>query len=275
MRISAAVISVVLLSGCTSTLTKVESPIQIDRFAGVKGCFLLFNMKTNKFDKVIGDEATCKERNSASSTFKVPLAVMAFDSGVLKDENVVLKWDGKKDVREESNKDHNAKTWMSQSIVWFSQRITPKLGQKKLQKYLNDFDYGNKDLSAGITQAWLQSPSDKSALKISAYEQTEFMKKLWTDSLPASKRAMKITRDITFLEASPKGYSLNGKTGSNFYDKERKVRLGWFISHLQKGDEEYIAVTTFSDIAPSNSTQYGGMRAKEITKEILGDLGLW
>lgn len=245
-----------------------------DTFKDMKGCFLLYNLKTQKFDKIIG-EATCRERFPACSSFKVPLAVMAFDSGVLKDENVVLKWDGVKDSRPEVNQDHNAKTWMRDSVVWFSQRITPKLGTQKFQKYLTAFKYGNEDFSSGITTAWLNSPSDPNGLKISAYEQVEFMRKLWTNTLPVSHRSMELTRDITYLETSPKGFKLNGKTGSGFYDKEKKVNLGWFISHIQKGDQEYIAVTTLSDLQPYPTFSYGGPRAKQITKDILTAEGLW
>lgn len=267
--------TLLFMVGCTESPKVKEATAPKNYFAQTKGCFLLYNMKTNHFDQVIGDE-TCKEQFPACSTFKVPLAVMAFDSGVLKDENQVFKWNGVKDMREESNHDHNAKTWMRDSIVWFSQRITPKLGEKKFQKYLNSFDYGNKDISSGIKTAWLVSPAEKSsALKISAYQQVDFMKNLWTDSLPVSKRAMQLTREITFLEKSPKGFNLSGKTGSNFYDKEHKTHFGWFISHIQNNDQEYIAVTNISDLQPVEIKGYGGMRAKSLTKEILSDLGLW
>lgn len=249
--------------------------VSANYFDKMDGCFLLFNMKTGHIDKVIGDER-CRKQLPACSTFKVPLAVMAFDSGILKDESVTLKWDGKKDSREESNRDHNAQTWMKQSIVWFSQRLTPKLGKKKIQKYLNDFDYGNKDLAAGIQQAWLVSPSDEGpALKISAYEQLEFMKKLWTSSLPASARSMQKTRDITYLETSPRGTKLSGKTGSNFYDKNHQIHLGWFISHIQNGNQEYITIANFTDLVPVETAGFGGFRAKEITKKILADSDLW
>lgn len=244
-------------------------------FPNQKGCFLLYNMRTKTFDKVIGEEV-CQEQFPACSSFKVPLAVMAFNSGILKDENTVLKWNGVKDSREELNKDMDAQTWMKVSAVWYSQRITPKLGKKSFQKYLDAFDYGNKDLSAGITEAWLVSPAEKSsALKISAYEQVKFMEKLWTDRLPASKKAMKLTRDITFIETSPKGYKLSGKTGSNFFDIDKKIQFGWFISHISNGDQEYIAVTNFSDLKSSKLSEYGGPRAQAVTKRILTDMGLW
>jgi len=261
-------LAIPLLISCASTR------VSQDPFAQMKGCFLLYDVKTGKYQKTIGADH-CKELLPACSTFKVPLAVMAFDSRTLKDENVVLKWDGQKDERDALNKDHNAKTWMSDSVVWFSQRITTKLGKKRLQKYLSSFRYGNQDLSAGITDAWLVSPNEKNGLKISAYDQAELMKKLWTDALPASKRAQSIAREITFLEKSPKGFVLHGKTGSNYYDPERKVRLGWFIGHLANGEKKYIVVTNFSDLAPSQEGGYGGPKAKEITKQILTAENLW
>lgn len=210
------------------------------------------------------------------SSFKIPIAVMAFDANVIRDEHQKLKWDGVKNERDVVNQDHNAITFMRDSVVWFSQRVTSKLGEKKFQEYLNKFDYGNKDIRPSITTAWLANPgSDTPALRISAYEQVEFMKKLWTNTLPVSQRAMDITKKITYLETSPKGYKLSGKTGSNFYDETRTRHLGWFISHLQKGNEEYIAVINFRDMLPSKEEGYGGPKAKAIEKKILEDSGLW
>jgi beta-lactamase class D len=270
----------VLVSACVGSSKKTEmTNSDQDYFAGAKGCFLLYDMKSKSFKKVIGEE-NCRERFVACSTFKVPLSVMAFDSGVLKDESQVLKWNGEKGFLKSHDQDHNAKTWMRDSVVWFSQRLTPQLGREKVQQYLHDFKYGNEDFSGDITHAWLVSPGDNDpAVKISAYEQVEFMKNLWTDNLPVSKRATRITRDLTFLETSPHGFKLNGKTGSNYYDhdyqKEKRLGFGWFVSHLEKGDQEYIAVANLSDLTPTDQKQYGGLRAKQITKKILMDEGLW
>ena len=249
--------------------------VQDAYFQNMDGCFLLYNMKTGVFEKVIG-EARCRERFSPCSTFKVPLAVMAFDAGILKNEDQVLKWDGRRNSRDVANRDHNARTWMKDSIVWFSQRLTPELGGERLGKYLHAFHYGNEDMSAGITQAWLVAPDAAgAALKISAYEQVEFMKNLWTGKLDASARAVQITKDITYLETSPGGFRLSGKTGSSFYHDNMKIRLGWFMAHVDNGVKEYIAVTNFSDLLPTDDALPGGPRAKEITKKILVEQGLY
>ncbi len=245
-----------------------------DYFRDMSGCILLYNLKSGKFEKVIGEQV-CNEQFPASSSFKIPLAVMAFDSGVLRDENEVLKWDGKKDERAAVNQDHNAKTWLRDSVVWFSQRLVLKMSEPKFQKYLNEFNYGNKDLSGGLTDAWINRPTAP-ALKISAYEQVEFMQALWNSKLPVSKRAMDLTKKISYLETSPKGFRLSGKTGSNFYSDDRRIRLGWFIGHLARGDREYISVVVFRDLKkPTKGEPYGGFQAKRIEKAFLADQGLW
>lgn len=259
-------LSLFLLTACASAPEPQDFP--------EKGCFLLYDLKTEKF--VIEKGNTCKEEIVACSTFKVPLAVMAFDSGVLKDEKQVLKWDGKKHTMVEAwNGDHNAETWMKNSVVWFSQRLTPMMGEKKTKDYLNRFDYGNKDLSAGLTDAWIEKPTAPAKLAISPYGQINFMKKLWQGTLPASQRSMLLTKKIMYLETSPNGFDLHGKTGSGFYDDERKLHLGWFIAHVKKGEKEYLSVMNFSDVKPFTEKGFGGMRAKEMTKKYLAAEGLW
>jgi beta-lactamase class D len=244
-------------------------------FPQKSSCFLLYNMKTRSFEKQINPE-NCKLQFPACSTFKVPLAVMAFDAKMLKNEKETLRWDGVNRELEPWNHDQNAQTWMKESVVWFSQRLTPKISERRLKKYLKKFNYGNQNLSGGITEAWLMAPNSLGTpLAISAYEQVDFMRKLWSDELPASRRSQRLTRDITYLETSPKGFKLNGKTGSNFYDKKNNIRLGWFIAHLEGHGKEYIAVTNFSDLKPSAEKEWGGLKSKEITKAILNDLGLW
>lgn len=262
-------LSILLLSCATP-----RSKPPVNPFVDKSGCFLLYNLKTDALEKSIGD--ACEKRSPACSTFKVPLAVMAFDAGILKDEKEVLKWDGEKRMIDAWNKDHSAESWMTNSVVWFSQRLTPKLGEKKVKKYLEDFDYGNKDISPGLTTAWLNGPNDpKGSLAISPKEQIEFLKKLWRNELPASRRAQELAKKLTYLETSPRGFRLSGKTGSNIGSADKKRQLGWFIAHVTNGDEEYLAVTNFADLKPVETKLFGGQRAKEITKLFLMENNLW
>src|SRR5580765_6155607 len=117
-------------------------------FAGRDGCFELYDLKTNTL--VVRSSSTrCAQRTSPCSTFKVPLALMAFDAGILEDETSMLKWDGTKTSRDSWNHDQTAATWMQNSVVWFSQRLTPQLGMKRVKAYLAKLDFGNQDTSGG------------------------------------------------------------------------------------------------------------------------------
>lgn len=236
-------------------------------------CFLLYNLKTDKFEKEINPQF-CKIQLPPASTFKVPLAVMSFDAGLLKDENTTLKWDGQKRFMDAWNKDHTARTWMRDSVVWFSQELSPKLGAEKMTDYLNKFEYGNRDMSGGIKHAWLTpSPASegmKNSLKISAYEQVNFLKNLWNQKLPVSQDAQIKTKSILAKEENPPHRELLGKTGSGFTGEEMNLRIGWYVAHLKSGMKEYIVVTNFTDTKEMPQPRnYGGPEAKELTKQIL------
>lgn len=246
-----------------------------DPYPGKDVCILLVNARTGVTESA-WNENRCRERFPACSTFKVPLALMAFDAGILRDEKQVMQWDSQPRLLDAWNRDHNAETWMRESVVWFSQRLTPILGETKIKKYLADFHYGNENIAAGLTDAWLKTPDNQQgALGISAFEQVAFFRRLFDDNLPVSAHAAELSKKIISLETSPRGYQLSGKTGSNTYEADRNRRLGWFVGHLQRGEEEYIAATNFSDTKPTADKTFGGKAAKEITKAYLFASGLW
>jgi len=177
-------------------------------FAGRDGCFALYDLKAKTL-VVRSNPDRCALRTSPCSTFKVPLALMGFDAGVLTDENSSMPWDGKKTTRDVWNRDQTAATWMQNSVVWFSQRLTPLLGMDKVKAYLAGFDFGNQDMSGGLTRAWLES-----SLLVSPDEQLRFWGRFWREELPVSKHAFAMTKKITFVDTSEKGWILHGKTGS-------------------------------------------------------------
>ncbi len=110
-------------------------------------------------------EGECDRAVTPASTFKVPLAVMGFDSGILIDAKHPA-WDfqpGFADWMENWKTTVTPRYWLDKSVVWYSQELTKKLGPEKFAGYVTAFDYGNKDVSGnpgkndGLTQAWLRS----------------------------------------------------------------------------------------------------------------------
>lgn len=135
-------------------------------------------------------------------------------------------------------------------------------------------------MSGGLTTAWLTNPPffkvpPMPTLKVSADEQLGFLNSLWLGQLKATPRAVELTKKVTFLETSPKGVTLNGKTGSGWLGVD-KLRLGWFISHIEGIGKEYTAVVSLTEKKRRKSyNSYAGYEAKKILKDFLADNGLW
>lgn len=264
------ILSLIFISSCSSKKTFPDKDV----------CFLLYDLKHEKFEEVF-NETRCREQFPAASTFKVALGVMAFDSGVFKDEtNPVYKWDGKITAIDSWNKDANPTSWMRDSVVWMSQAITPKIGADKIKNYLEDFKYGNQDMSGGLKYAWL-TPAPfinepmQNSLKISGYEQVLFLRRLWRRELKASDKAQRMTQKLMTVDKSHRGNILTGKTGSGFRDQNLDYRLGWFVGHLQTEKSEYIVVINFSDKQKQPAGTFGGREAKELALKWLTEKKLW
>ena len=242
-------------------------------FAGRDGCFEIYDLTTNRLVARY-NPAHCAKRYPPQSTFKVPLSLMAFDEGLLTNENSMIKWNGKRYSRPEWNHNQTAASWMRLSVVWFSQRLTPRLGMAKIKQFLHAFRYGNEDFSGGITKAWLDS-----SLLVSPDEQLRFWKAFWREDLPVSKHAIAMTKKITYLETSSTGWVLNGKTGSSaaVSDKGKLLRgSGWFVGHIgRRGGHEYVFVTHYVDRVPPRDTRPPGWIAREISAKILVQMGLY
>jgi len=273
IAVAAILISVLaLIAASLASPAWSAEPDYATLFAGRDGCFELYDLKSNRTITRYNPKRLATPL-SPCSTFKVPISLMAFDAGILKDEKSTIRWDGTRYSRKEWNQDQTATTWMSRSVVWFSQKLTPQLGMDRIKKYLAGFQYGNQDMSGGITKAWLQA-----SLLISPDEQLAFWKRFWREDLPVSKHAFAMTKKITYVDTSPAGWILHGKTGSGAIlgpDGRPMGGMGWFAGHVSKGDREYVFVTNYSDqVAPADSLPPGPV-ARGITLKILSQIGLY
>jgi beta-lactamase class D len=229
-------------------------------FNGNTGCLIIRNIKTG-VDEVKFGGKFCEERVYACSTFKVPIALMAIDRGLIEDEKTFFRWDGNDKGMEFWNRDQTAQSWISDSVVWISQLLTPKLGMPAIQDYLKDFGYGNQDMSGGITKAWLSS-----TLKISPNEQVSFLRRLWNGELKVSEKAMSLAKKLTYAETFPSGVVLHGKTGSGF---NADYRIGWYVGSFKSGGDEYVFAINFKDTKKPLSKAFAGREAKEMLRGML------
>ncbi|HEV3470674.1 MAG TPA: penicillin-binding transpeptidase domain-containing protein [Pyrinomonadaceae bacterium] len=236
-------------------------------FKDRRGTFVLHSLKGGRYER--HDAARAAERFTPFSTFKIPNSLIGLETGVIRDADFEIKWDSKKypafgDTAPFTSwwQDQTLRTAFRRSVVWYYRELASRVGAEKMKEMVERLDYGNEDTSGGVDRFWLGS-----TLKISADEQVEFLKRLYKEELPVSKRSMAVVKEIMTLEEGP-GYKLSGKTGGGPLAEGRF--LGWFVGYLEaKGDTHFFALQL-------EGPTYVSIRDERIrlTKQILADRSL-
>lgn len=210
-------------------------------------CTLVADART---ETILVEEGDCGSRVTPASTFKIALAVMAFDAGILTDATAPAlqfrpgdpDWGGANWTR-----DTDPASWMQFSVLWYSQRIAQAMGAEKLTRYARDFGFGTADFSGdpgfdnGLERAWIAS-----SLLISPREQATFLRALVIGDLPVRPDAMRHAREIVERHEVG-GWVIHGKTGTAYprradrsFDYARG--WGWYVGWAQLDDRELVFV---------------------------------
>ncbi len=193
-------------------------------------------------------EGNCDERISAASTFKIAISLMGFDAGLFSTPDAP-EWpfkEGYADWNPNWRQATTPRSWMRDSVVWFSQRATEQLGAERFATYVDAFDYGNEDVSGdkgkgnGLTNAWLSS-----SLQISPTEQVGFLSRMITGQLPVSASAVSNTKELMDFGQRPGGWHVYGKTGAGLPFDENGTLLkgqpfGWYVGWMENADRNIV-----------------------------------
>lgn len=218
---------------------------------------------------VLQEEGDCRSRVTPASTFKIALALMGYDAGILTSAQQpalpfkpgYADWGGKN-----WQQTTTPLRWMAYSVVWYSQQIAHDLGADRLSAYASRFNYGNGDFSGdsgqnnGLERAWISS-----SLTISPYEQTQFLYRLVTAQLPVAAQAIQQTGAIVEHTQAGGGWTIWGKTGAAFPRKtdgkfDRARGWGWFVGWAKKGETTLVFARLNQD--ERRNTESGGIRAR-------------
>jgi beta-lactamase class D len=199
---------------------------------GTDGTFVGY--KVDDYLIIASDKERSGEDKLPASTFKVPNSLIALETGVVADPvKDVFKWDGVTRSIEAWNKDHTLRSAIVASVVPVYQEIARRIGAERMQKYVNLFEYGNRDIGGGIDQFWLTGN-----LRIDPVQQVDFVDRLRRGVLPISKRSQDLVRDI--LPVTKSGDSIiRAKTGL-LGAELGKPSLGWVVGWAEKGTAQTV-----------------------------------
>ena len=225
----------------------------------VDGCFTLLNNANGQV--TVYNMALDTQRYVPASTFKIVNSLIGLQTGVITNDTMMIKWDGKQRAVAAWNKDMGMSEAFKVSNVGYYQEVARRIGKDTMQKWLDSLGYGNKKIGGAVDTFWLDN-----SLKISPDEQLGLMKRLYFDQLPFRKSVHEEVRNV-MLQENNTAYKLSYKTGWGVDELEHNI--GWVTGWIEENNHVYFFVTFVKGGA---HTMYMPAVRMNITKGILKQL---
>lgn len=197
---------------------------------GIKnGCFI---MRDNNHESIhYYNKEQCIKRLPPFSSFKIFNSLVALETAVAPDDQLMIKWDGITRREPEWNKDMTMREAFKESNVGYYQEIARRIGIVRMQHYLDTTKYGNMKIDR-IDSFWLNN-----SLQISADEQIGLLKKMYFSELPMSERSQRIVKTMMLREQTA-DYNLYYKTGTGPVGDKYIYWIVGFVERIEHVKEQ-------------------------------------
>ena len=234
---------------------------------GVDGSIAIYDVEGQKW--IVSDTVGIETETLPASTFKIINLLIALETKTIKDENEIVKWVGSTDTvkygyRPDIYHDMSVKEAFKLSAGWVFVELAKKMGKDTYKKYITESKYGNNNLSQSEADFW-----NFGNFGISPKNQVEFLKSLYEEKLPFSKRNTDTVKNVMITEQTEE-YNIRGKTG---WTRENNINTGWWTGYIETKKGTYIFATRLLQDRKKNRSDFGSCR-KEITKKVFRDLGI-
>ena len=120
-----------------------------------------------------------------------------------------MTWNGQEYPIAEWNANQNLTTAFQNSVNWYFQSLDQAAGLKTLEDFYTYINYGNHDLSGGVSSFWAES-----SLKISPIEQVEMLQRLYINDFNFDADNIQTVKNALLLSSTADG---------NLRSEERRV----------------------------------------------------
>lgn len=195
----------------------------------------------------VSDEGECAAASSPASTFKLPHALIALETGVVQDPLAPVAWDGEQRFFPAWNRDHSLDSAIKNSVVWFFQRTAGQIGRERMLAWLAKLGYAADAYEGEQTTFWLNGD-----LQVTPLEQVRFLDRLLRYQLPMERKNVdavkaaflmphgKITNaagEHDFVLAAPEPLVVRAKTGNTTVGGEN---LSWLVGAVETAGRTYV-----------------------------------
>ena len=228
----------------------------------LQGSITIYDYKNKKW--TFSDKQDARRETLPASTFKIINSLIALETGAVKDEKEVLKWDGVKREVAVWNADTDMENAFKNSTVWFYVELAKRVGHEKYKSILKKSRYGNGKIDNGAGNGDFWNYGD---FGITPENQIKFLKAFDEEKLPFSRRSFEIVKRIMINEKTD-NYTLRAKTGWTSFGGND---TGWFVGYVERRDNTYFFATRVFKKRETENPRFAECR-KLITRKILQEM---
>lgn len=274
MKLFKLILMLVALTSCTKA-PQIEEVNLSQYFMGLNGTAVFYNPSTEQYK--VYNQALSKQRSSPCSTFKIMSSYISLAETLVSLENSEKIWNGTTYWLPDWNKNMTLPEAIQVSCVWYYRRLIDDIGPSKIQTYLSKYAYGNEDISdwdgklndnekkRDLNGFWIES-----SLKISPFEQVQFLSKVFAEPNQAAVDLKKIMPVIDFP------IKIYGKTGMGL--KDDKIADAWFVGFYEVNNVPIYFAVRLADGASDKVKDYRRLAsryARQIAIDIINNANLF
>ena len=176
-----------------------------------------------------------------ASTFKIINTLVGIQTGRIRDERMVIPWDGvirkypNGDTATAWNKDLNMEEAFKASALPYYQEVARRIGKDTMQRWLDTLGFGSRykkfTITNNIDTFWLDN-----SLKVTPDEELGLVKKLYFNQLQFQGRPQDIVKKL-MLQENNANYKLSYKTGWGF--SENGNAIGWVVGWIEENQHVF------------------------------------
>lgn len=208
----------------------------------------------------VSDQEECSRKTAPASTFKIPHALIALQTGVITPSTTFV-WDGTQYAFETWRRGHTVDSAIKWSVFPFFQRTARLIGRQRMVDGLSSLGYADDTFQGDVAAFWINGELVVSPLEQFAFLQRFFAGKLHIDAGHVStvRRALQMPQgQITnaadthaFALAWPRGAIVRAKTGNTTVNNER---ASWLVGEVEWNQTGYVFVARRRSTAPLENT---------------------
>lgn len=181
--------------------------------------------------EVVHGDDLAQTLQTPASTFKPLLALIALQTGELRDADEIVPWDGRRyPSQPQWQKDMALAEAMLTSSESYFRSLAERIGRDRLAAWVARVGYGDGQVGDRAETAW-----HVGGLSITAQQQLQFIDRLRRNDLPFDRRHIDSVKRA-MLSFDNNDVRIYGKTGTSL--PQGKSGLGWWVGWVERANEQ-------------------------------------